>query len=287
MLQYFRRPPAIPVVKITGPIGMASPLSPGVSLSSVAGPLARAFKAARSNAVAIVINSPGGSPVQSRLIFGRIRDLAAERKKRVYTFCEDVAASGGYMIALAGDEIYADSASIVGSIGVISAGFGFTELMDKVGVERRLYTAGERKRLLDPFQPEDPRDVEDLKEIQQEIHNIFKEMVRERRKSKLNGHESEMFEGQIFLGERATQLGLIDGVGTVRSKMREVFGDKVKLKLIRQKRGLLRRMTGGVEGPAPNASVAPPPHGHRVARTLVREAIAAGEERMLWARFGL
>ncbi|MEP0455899.1 MAG: S49 family peptidase, partial [Roseibium sp.] len=204
--------PVIPVVRLQGPIGMATPLRPGLSLATASLPLERAFSVKKAPAVALIVNSPGGSPVQSRLIFQRIRDLAKETEKDVLVFVEDVAASGGYMIALAGDEIIADPSSIVGSIGVVSAGFGFPDLLKKIGVERRVYTAGENKVILDPFQAEKPDDIEYLKNLQLEIHEIFIEMVKTSRGDVL-ADDPEIFSGKFWTGGSARDLGLIDSLG--------------------------------------------------------------------------
>lgn len=282
-MKLFKRRPTVPVVRLSGPIGMATPLRPGVSIASVAGALERAFKAARSNAVAIVINSPGGSPVQSHLVYRRIRDLASERKRRVYVFAEDVVASGGYMIALAGDEIYADASSIVGSIGVISAGFGFNRLIDKIGVERRVHTSGEHKMSLDPFRPEEADDVARLKQIQVDVHDNFKAMVRERRGSRLSGDDSTLFEGQIWSGQQAVELGLVDGLGDVRSKMRELFGETVRLKQIAVDRSWFKRRLIGVSD-----MVEMRPSSHRgMSFGLADDVVSTIEARALWSRFGL
>jgi signal peptide peptidase SppA len=196
---------------------MATPLRPGLSLAAVAGPIEKAFSASKLSSVAVLINSPGGSPVQSNLIFKRIRQLAAEKQKRVYVFCEDVAASGGYFLAIAGDEIYADPSSIVGSIGVVSAGFGFDKAIEKLGIDRRVYTAGMSKSTLDPFQPEKPEDVARIKAIQKDIHETFIALVKERRGARLAATDDELFSGAFWSGPKALQLGLIDGISDVRS----------------------------------------------------------------------
>lgn len=198
--------PVVPVVRLTGVIGAATPLRQGLSLSSTATTLARAFAMAEE-AVAIQVNSPGGSAVQSRLIFQRIRDLAREKNVRVYVFAEDVAASGGYMLMCAGDELYADSSSIIGSIGVIFAGFGFVDLIEKIGVERRVYTAGERKLTLDSFQPENPEDVARIKVIQASIHTDFIDLVKDRRGRKIEQAEEELFTGEFWSGRARLSLG--------------------------------------------------------------------------------
>ena len=186
-MRFFNRGPVVPVLRFTGPIGMATPLRPGLALASVAGPIERAFSISKLPTVAVVVNSPGGSPVQSHLIFSRIRQLAAEKGKRVYVFCEDVAASGGYFLALAGDEIYADPSSIVGSIGVISAGFGLDKFIDRFGIQRRVHSSGKDKGALDPFQPERPEDVARLKELQRNVHDVFIGIVKERRARQADG----------------------------------------------------------------------------------------------------
>src|SRR5437763_7591298 len=191
----------VPVVRLSGVIGSVTPLRPGMSLAGVARTLERAFATKNAKAVALVINSPGGSPVQSRQIYLRIRQLAAEKKLPVLVFVEDVAASGGYMIACAGDEIFCDPSSILGSIGVVGGSFGFVDLIKKIGVERRLYTAGEHKAMLDPFLPEDPDDVAPIKALQREIHAIFISLVKESRGSRLKDADDELFTGENWVGE--------------------------------------------------------------------------------------
>lgn len=267
----------IPVIKLQGAI-MAnnSPMRQNLSLASTAGILQKAFSDKKAPAVAISINSPGGSPVQSRLIFQRIRDLAEEKKKHVYVFVEDVAASGGYMIALAGDEIIADPSSIVGSIGVVSAGFGFPELLKKIGVERRVHTAGQNKAVLDPFQPEKPEDVERLKALQLEIHEIFIDMVKQRRGAKLADND-DLFTGLFWTGRRAQELGLIDGIGDMRGFLKERYGKKTKLKLISQSRGLFGRRLGLISSPDMGA----------IGASFASGMMDSAEEQALWQRFGL
>ncbi|MDX0626679.1 S49 family peptidase [Sinorhizobium medicae] len=269
----------IPAIRLHGAImAGGSPLRPVLNLATVAPLLEKAFSVKDAPAVAISINSPGGSPVQSRLIYQRIRDLAQEKRKRVLIFVEDVAASGGYMIALAGDEIIADPTSIVGSIGVVSGGFGFPDLLKKIGVERRVYTAGENKVLLDPFQPEKERDIEFLKGLQLEIHDIFIQMVKSRRGSLLADHP-DLFSGLFWTGQRGQELGLVDSLGDMRSEVRKRYGEKARLELIQPARSLFGWRQ-------PGAAVA-----GAIAAPLVASA-AAGlvdtlEERALWARFGL
>ncbi len=266
----------IPVVRLSGAImSGGSALRPNLNLASVAGLLEKAFADKEAPAVAISINSPGGSPVQSRLIFRRIRDLATEKNKKVFVFVEDVAASGGYMIAVAGDEIIADPSSIVGSIGVVSASFGFPELLKKIGVERRVYTAGRNKAVLDPFQPEKEEDVERLKALQLEVHKTFIDLVKQRRGDRLSDHE-DLFTGAFWTGEAGLKLGLVDGIGDMRSFLKARFGEKTKMRLITQSRGLFGRGAGlfGIDGAA---------FGANAAAGLMDVA----EERALWARFGL
>ncbi len=275
----------IPVIRLAGTIGMGSAFRPGLSLGLVANTLERAFSFKQSPAVAVVINSPGGSPVQSRFIYQRIRALAQEENKRVLVFAEDVAASGGYILALAGDEIYADASSIVGSIGVISAGFGLQDAISRIGVERRVYTAGEKKMTLDPFQAENPDDVSRLKQIQAIIHKDFIDLVRQRRGAKIEAAGEQLFTGEFWTGRQALELGLIDGLSDIRTKMRELYGEKVHLRLVTPERGLLFRRPRGV-GVGVNAGYAQD-KGRPLMAGLGDDLIAALEERAIWARFGL
>ena len=229
----FRRGAAlVPVVRLSGVIGAVTPLRQGMTLAGVAKMLERAFAMRNARAVALLINSPGGSPVQSRQIYLRIRQLAAEKKLPVLVFVEDVAASGGYMIACAGDEIFCDPSSILGSIGVVGGSFGLTELIKKIGVERRLYTAGSHKAMLDPFLPENPDDVARLKAIQREIHTIFISLVKDSRGARLKGADDELFTGEYWAGETSVSLGLADGIGDLRSTLRARYGEKVQTPLI-------------------------------------------------------
>lgn len=276
--------PKIPVLRFTGPIGMAAPLRPSLSLGSAASAMERAFKYSKLPAVVVVINSPGGSPVQSNLIFQRLRQLADEKEKKIYVFCEDVAASGGYFLAVAGDEIYADPSSIVGSIGVIAASFGFVEALQKLGIERRVYTAGESKSILDPFRPAKEEDIARLKAIQTDIHEFFKGIVRSRRGDKLNGPDSELFSGAFWSAEKAHEIGLIDGISDVRTKMRELFGEKVQLHNIRlQSGGLLTRLRRPMLGVGPSAPDLPA----HVRLDFAEDLVSTLEQRMLWQRYGL
>jgi serine protease SohB len=275
----FRRDqPVVPVVRLTGVIGFGTPLRPGLSLASVARTLDRAFSTRNAPAVALAINSPGGSPAQSHLIFRRIRELAAEKGRRVIAFVEDAAASGGYMIACAGDEIIADPHSIVGSIGVIGGTFGFDKLIEKLGIERRIYTSGEHKGTLDPFLPENPDDVARLKKLQREIHDSFIALVKSRRGGKLAGPENDLFSGEYWTGTRGLELGLVDAIGDLRTVLRERYGDKVVTPLISAERGWLGRRVAGVTG---SDLLQAMPAG------LAEDFISALEARALWARYGL
>lgn len=274
----FSRRPFVPVLRFHGPIGMATPLRPGLTLGAYSNAIEKAFLVSKLPAVAVIVNSPGGSPVQSNLLFKRIRQLAVEKKKRVYVFCEDVAASGGYFLAIAGDEIYADPSSIIGSIGVVSRRFGFVDLLEKIGVERRVYTAGINKNQLDPFLPEDADDVARLKAIQRDVHDIFIGLVKERRLGKLRAPDTELFSGAFWSAARAVEFGLVDGIADIRSKMQDIFGEKIRLKVIEpEKPGLLarlRRTPGaiGIQTPA---------------LAFADDLVSAVETRTLWSRFGL
>src|SRR3954462_12200754 len=217
----------VPVVRLSGTIGAVTPLRPGMSLAGVGKLFDKAFSTRNAKAVALVINSPGGSPVQSRQIYLRIKQLAAEKKLPVLVFVEDVAASGGYMIACAGDEIICDPSSILGSIGVVGGSFGFQEAIKRLGIERRLYTAGSHKAMLDPFLPENPDDVAKLKALQREIHQIFIALVKESRGARLKGPEDALFTGEYWAGESSIALGLADSIGDLRSTLRARFGEKV------------------------------------------------------------
>src|SRR5277367_6417657 len=272
----------VPVVRLSGIIGFSTPLRPGLTLAGIARTLDRAFAVRNASAVALAINSPGGSPVQSHLIFRRIRDLAQENGRRVIAFVEDAAASGGYMIACAADEIIADPNSVVGSIGVVGGSFGFDKLIAKIGVERRLYTSGAHKASLDPFLPEDPADVEHLKKLQRAIHEDFIALVKSRRGAKLSGPESDLFSGEYWTGRRALELGLVDAIGDLRGTLRERFGDKVVTPLVTAERGFFGRRVLGVGG---GDMLRGAQTGFPVG--LAEDLISALEARAMWARFGL
>jgi len=271
--------PVVPVVRLAGVIGFSTPLKPGLTLATVARALERAFNMRTARAVALLINSPGGSPVQSHQIYSRIRQLAAESARPVIAFAEDVAASGGYMIACAADEIFCDPSSIVGSIGVVGGSFGFPKLMDKLGVERRLYTSGEHKAMLDPFLPENPQDVERLKALQRDIHEEFIELVKRSRGARLKGPEKTLFSGEYWTGGKAIELGLADGIGDLRAMLRGRFGDDVITPLVAPARGWFGRVQPGV---APSDITGLPR-----AADFAEEIISALEARALWARYGL
>jgi signal peptide peptidase SppA len=268
----------VPVVRLSGVIGAVTPLRPGMSLAGVARMLERAFAVKNAKAVALVINSPGGSPVQSRQIYLRIRQLAEEKKLPVLVFVEDVAASGGYMIACAGDEIFCDPSSILGSIGVVGGSFGFQELIKKIGVERRLYTAGAHKAMLDPFLPENPDDVSRLKALQREIHDIFIALVKGSRGARLKGADDVLFTGEYWAGDTSVSLGLADGIGDLRSTLRARYGEKVQTPLIAPASGMLSGLLGRRSPGAISA--------WENAANLPEEVISALESRAIWAKFG-
>ena len=265
----FEAGPLVNVLRLDGVIGRTSSLRRGgLTLSDMAESIERAFEGPQLSAVALVINSPGGSPVQSSLIATRIRALAEEKEVPVYAFCEDVAASGGYWLACAADEIYVDAASIVGSIGVVFAGFGFAEILAKVGIERRIHTAGEKKAILDPFKDEDQNDVEILKELQADIHEQFKCHVRDRRGEKLQADEEVLFSGEFWTGNRAQELGLVDEIGDLRTVIRAKYGEKVRLKVVDRQRGWFEKRLG-------------------MRYDWADDLIRAAETRALWAQYGL
>ncbi len=264
------------VVRLHGTIGTGVGRG-GMSITSLAKDLEAAFRMRGAKAVALTVNSPGGSPVQSNLIYRRIRSLSEEHKIPVIAFCEDAAASGGYWLACAGEEIFADPNSIVGSIGVVSGGFGFPGLLAKLGVERRLYVQGENKGMLDPFSPEREADIEHLHSIQKVVHESFKALVRERRGAKLRADEPSLFSGAFWTGTQAVALGLVDGLGDMRSVLRGRFGDKVRLKVVGRSPSRLRLLLGRGTESSGSAPLADLPDA--LLRTL--------EARWLWARLGL
>ena len=273
-----KRRPVVAVVTLSGVIGQIGGLRRGLSIGSVEKRLDSAFNVRRLVAVAVRINSPGGAPVQSDLIARRLRDLATEKDIPVFAFIEDVAASGGYWLACAGDEIYACASSIVGSIGVVSGGFGFTELIGKLGIERRLYTSGEQKAMNDPFGPEKPSEVKHLKALQKDIHNDFISMVKINRGERLNGAHNKLFTGAYWTGRQALEMGLIDGIGDIRNVMREKFGDNVRFKFFDENRSWLQRRISTQNPLFP---------GNGNVLGFASDLIVAIEERLFWNRFGL
>ena len=279
----FRRnpPPMVAVIRLAGVIGPGGRFRNALNLEGMRKTIASAFAIKGVKAVALAINSPGGSPVQSALIMQRIRDLAAEKDIPVLAFAEDVAASGGYMLALAGDEIYAHEASIMGSIGVVSSSFGFTEAIKKLGIERRLYTSGEKKALLDAFSPAKKEELARLMEIQSEIHDYFNSMGRERRGRKLKGTRAKIFSGDVWLGTEAKKLGLIDEIGELRTVLRERFGKQVRIRPVGLKKpGFFSLFGGRNEGRLSGFNA--------VGGGLwVNDFLEAIETRGFWDRFGL
>lgn len=278
MLRLGRRAPTVAVLRLHGVLAAQAPgpFRPSLNLAGLAGSIEAAFKSPGLKAVALSINSPGGSPAQSALLHDRIRALADEKAVPVYAFVEDVGASGGYWLACAADEIWANESSIVGSIGVITATFGFQEAIRRLGVERRLFTSGERKSLLDPFLPERAEDVERLRNLQRELHDTFKAHVRRRRGARLRGEEAELFSGEFWTGRKAVELGLVDGVGELRQTMRAKLGEKTRFRVIQPGRGWLQRRLGlGAALPAADPAA------------WIDGALAAVEARAHWSRFGL
>lgn len=273
----------IPVVKMHGVIaaGGNSPFKQNLNIASVAEPLKRAFEMKKAPIVAISMNSPGGSPVQSRLIHSRIRELAEQHNKRVLIFVEDVAASGGYLISLAGDEIIVDETSIVGSIGVVAATFGFDKAIKKLGVERRVYTAGKNKVGLDPFQPENKGDVAHIQKLQKEIHDVFINMVKESRGDKLDA-KADLFNGLYWTGTTSKELGLVDTLGSMSAVLKERYGEKTELVLMQAKRGLLGRTQ-----PSISTSIDMSGIGAELAQTLPDSILSTATEKALWAKYGL
>jgi serine protease SohB len=269
-----KKKPVVPVVRLGGVIAASgSGMRRGISLETVEPQLKKAFSIRRAKAVALIINSPGGSPVQSSLIGRRIRDFAKRADVPVLAFCEDVAASGGYWLAASADEIFADPASIIGSIGVVSAGFGFDKAIKKIGVDRRVHTAGESKMILDPFQPEQTEEVVRLKALQAEIHAQFIAHIENRRGAKLKGDRSELFSGAFWTGETAVKLGLVDAIGEIRQTINSRFGDDTELMMIEPKRKLLPFGLTNLSG--------------QMASGIVNEASDIAIERAYLSRFGL
>ena len=269
---YFRRCPQIAVLRLSGIIGEGGVgRRNGLTLADLESTIEAAFEVPRLRAVALSINSPGGSPVQSALIAEYIQALAKQKNVKVYAFCDDVAASGGYWLACAADEIYANGASVVGSIGVITASFGFDKFINRIGIERRVYTAGKNKRRLDPFLPENENDVKYLRVLQKDLHEQFKDYVRQRRGKRLKGTSRVIFNGDFWSGLKAVELGLIDGVGEMRSILKKKYGEDVRFSLIEEKKSFLAKRFGISKN----------------ATGWADELLLALEERALWSRYGL
>lgn len=267
--------PIVGVVRLNGVIGQVGAFRRGLSLNALAPIFNKVFRIKGLSAVALVVNSPGGSPVQSAMICRRVRELAREKDVPVIAFAEDVAASGGYWLTLAADEIYADDNSIIGSIGVISAGFGFADMMEKIGIERRVHTAGDRKSMLDPFREENPEDVERLKSLQTEMHENFQHAVKTRRGGRLKAKDEDLFSGEFWSGRRAQELGLIDGIGDLRAVMKDRFGDEVRFRIVGPKKSWWRP-----SGMRPGGETS-------FGGFWADDLLAAVEERFFWGRFGL
>lgn len=263
--------PVVAILPLEGVIGASGRFSNAINLANLEDKIKAAFDVYNVKAVALEVNSPGGSPVQSERIVMRIRELSEEKEVPVYAFAQDVAASGGYMLALAGDEIYAHKASIVGSIGAINAGFGYTGAIEKLGIERRVYAAGDNKSILDPFKPEAEKDVKMMKRLLKEVHDFFKEFVKEARGDKLKGVQKTMFSGLVWNGDEAVKLGLIDGIGDLRAVMKEKLGDDVKFKRVKEEKGFLKGMLGMRSSKA----------------SMADEIVKTLETRSEWGRFGL
>ena len=270
MFSFFKKKKIIPHIRLSGVIGSAGRFKQGIDFSGQQEIIKKAFSFKKSENIAISINSPGGSPVQSHLIHDYIRQLAKKNEKKVIVFAEDVAASGGYLIACAGDEIYANSSSIVGSIGVISASFGFQDAIKKIGIQRRVYTAGKNKSTLDPFKEEKREDIERIKKLQLELHSDFIEVVKKSRGSKLKDTEkNNTFTGEFWSGTTSMKLGLIDGIGNAEQILREKFGEDIVIKkLEKQKSFIAKKLSSSIDNQIDN-----------IASVI--------EERALWQKFGL
>ena len=266
--RFFSKDINIPTLRLTGVIGQAGIARSGLTIAGIEKLVDKLFSDKKAPAVALIINSPGGSPTQSSLIAEKIIKLAKEKNKKVYAFVEDVAASGGYWLACAADEIYLDLNSIVGSIGVISPGFGFVDLIKKIGVERRVYTSGKSKSFLDPFKEEKKEDIDRLKSIQEQIHENFIEYVKSRRGSKLlSSAEDEIFSGLFWVGKKGVDLGLADGIGSINQIIKEKYGNKAKIKIIDQKKSFLqKRLSSSINN---------------------NDIINRLEEMVMWSRYGL
>ena len=270
MFSFFKKKIIIPHIRLTGVIGSAGRFRQGIDFSGQQEIIKKAFSFKKAKNIAISINSPGGSPVQSHLIHNYIRQLAKKSNKKVIVFAEDVAASGGYLIACAGDEIYANSSSIVGSIGVISASFGFQDAIKKIGIQRRVYTAGKNKSTLDPFKEEKDEDIQRIKKLQLELHSDFINVVKKSRGSKLKDPEkNNIFTGEFWTGKTALKIGLIDGIGNADQVLKEKFGEKVVIKNFEKRKGFLaKKLSSSISDP-------------------IEKIINSLEEKSMWQKFGL
>lgn len=269
----FKAKPKVAIIRMAGVIADSTVKRGGISFARYEKLIEEAFEVHKLQAVALIINSPGGSPAQSSLIGSQIRRLAEDKQIPVYAFVEDVAASGGYWIACAADEIYAQESSIVGSIGVISAGFGFQKFIEKHDVERRVYTSGKEKGFLDPFQEEKPSDVKRLKTLQSEIHTQFKDWVNDRRADKLSASDKDLFEGQFWVGTQGLELGIIDGIGDYRSVLKDKHGEDIKFKEFKAEKGLASVLS-------PGAKMALP-------ASWSDDLLETIENKGVWGRYGL
>lgn len=268
----FRNYNEIPVIKLSGVIGQAGSFRKGLTLNDLNKLIEKAFSTKKAPAVFLNINSPGGSPTQSSFIASKIRSLAKKNKTKVYAFVEDVAASGGYWLACAADEIYIDQNSIVGSIGVISPGFGFVEMIKKLGIQRRVFTSGKNKSFLDPFQNAKKEDINKLKEIQNTIHNNFITHVKNSRGKKIKAKDNEVYNGMFWVGEQAVKLGLVDGIGHMEDIMKQKFGKKFKIKVLEPKKSFFqKRFSSSINNNSIN----------------FLDLINALEEKLYWSKFGL
>ncbi|HJM60185.1 MAG TPA: S49 family peptidase [Alphaproteobacteria bacterium] len=277
-LPFIPKPPIVAVIRLTGMISPTPQVFRGnLNLAGLVQQIERAGHTRGVRAIALQVNSPGGSPVQSELIAKRLRAVARESDLPLFAFVEDIAASGGYWLACAADEIYAERSSLIGSIGVVSSGFGFTEAIERHGIERRVHAQGRHKAMLDPFRPENAADVARLEGLQKEIHQAFKDHVRDRRGKRLKGEDDRLFEGDVWTGEGALALGLIDGIGDMRTVMRDRFGKKVQLCVMGPRKSWFRRRLGMSRAPTFDLD----PH------SVISGVFTAMEERALWARFGL
>ena len=268
MFSFLKKKKIVSHIKLSGVIGNVGKFKQGIDFAGQEEMILKDFSLKKAQCVAITINSPGGSPVQSHLIYNLIRHQAKKNKKKVIVFAEDVAASGGYLIACAGDEIYSNTSSIIGSIGVIYSSFGFTDLIKKIGVQRRIYTAGKNKSTLDPFVDEKKEDIERLKSIQLDLHKDFIDVVEKSRGTKLKKNEAELFSGEFWSGSKAKELGLIDEIGDANQILREKFGEDVVIKKFEKSKSWLSKKLSSSNN-----------HLDQLANLL--------DERSVWQRYGL